>query len=250
MSTAGGEGQGFRPGPVQALLCDADGNLFPSEEPAFDASTEVLNELFAEMGIDLVLDGQELRRRASGRTFRSIAVELLEGRGAKVEEPELERWVARETAHVTSHLGAVLEPDPRVIDPLEELARRFELAVVSSSALSRLEACFRASALDELFPAEKRFSAEDSLANPKSKPHPDVYLHAAGVLGIEPEAGLAVEDAVAGVQSAVGAGCPTVGNVSFVPAGEREERVAQLRHHGAITVVESWDELRTLLEVS
>lgn len=29
----------FDPAPITTLLCDADDNLFPSEGPAFDAST-------------------------------------------------------------------------------------------------------------------------------------------------------------------------------------------------------------------
>ena len=36
---------------VEVLLCDADGNLFPSEEPAFVASAAVTNRLLAESGI-------------------------------------------------------------------------------------------------------------------------------------------------------------------------------------------------------
>ena len=36
---------------VTHLLCDADGNLFPSEEPAFDASVEVTNAFLASLGI-------------------------------------------------------------------------------------------------------------------------------------------------------------------------------------------------------
>jgi hypothetical protein len=35
----------FDAGAVTTVLCDADGNLFPSEEPAFDASVEVREPL-------------------------------------------------------------------------------------------------------------------------------------------------------------------------------------------------------------
>jgi hypothetical protein len=56
-----------------------------------------------------------------------------------------------------------------------------------------------------------------------------------------------VEDAVAGVRSAVAAGFPTVGNLQFVPAGERQERIAALRRAGAAAVVPSWSHLAALL---
>ena len=35
---------------LAALLCDADGNLFPSEEPAFVASAGVTNRYLAALG--------------------------------------------------------------------------------------------------------------------------------------------------------------------------------------------------------
>ena len=58
------------------LLCDADGCLFPSEEPAFEASTDVTNRLLAELGIDRRFDAEELKRYAVGKNFRATALEL------------------------------------------------------------------------------------------------------------------------------------------------------------------------------
>ena len=37
---------------VRTLLCDADGCLFPSEEPAFVASAKVTNDLLADLGVE------------------------------------------------------------------------------------------------------------------------------------------------------------------------------------------------------
>ena len=50
-----------------------------------------------------------------------------------------------------------------------------------------------------------------------------------------------------GARSAVGAGCPTVGNLVFVPPAERAERAEDLREAGVLAVVSSWTELATLL---
>jgi beta-phosphoglucomutase-like phosphatase (HAD superfamily) len=74
-----------------------------------------------------------------------------------------------------------------------------------------------------------------------------VYLHACAQLGIAPAAGLAVEDAVAGVRSAVAAGCPVIGNLLFVQPAEREQRAADLLAAGALLVVGSWQEIAELL---
>jgi HAD superfamily hydrolase (TIGR01509 family) len=234
--------------PVQALLCDADGCLFPSEEPAFDASAEVTNRFLAEVGASARFTAEELRLATTGQNFRTTAKALATAEGKAIEPEELERWVEAERRDVTAHLGKVLRPDPRVVEPLERLSRRHLLAVVTSSAASRVEACLRASGLDHLFPATQRFSAESSLPTPASKPDPAVYLHALERLGLAPRRTLAIEDSVPGAQAAVAAGCPTLGNVMFVPADERVDRIAALEAAGVIEVISSWEELELLLE--
>jgi beta-phosphoglucomutase-like phosphatase (HAD superfamily) len=233
--------------PVEALLCDADGNLFPSEEPAFVASTEVTNRLLERLAVDIRFTPEELRLRALGRNFRATALEIAAEHGLTLQAEDLEPWVVEEKAEVTAYLGAVLEPDRGVLDPLTRLARRFSVAAVSSSALSRLDACFRATGLEGLFPAEVRFSAEDSLRRATTKPDPAVYLHALAQLELAPDRALAVEDSVPGVQSAVGAGIETVGNLVFAPPGERSARELELREAGAAAVVTSWSELERML---
>ena len=92
-----------------------------------------------------------------------------------------------------------------------------------------------------------RFSAEDSLPVPTSKPDPAVYVHAGRVLGVEGSHGLAVEDSVPGVTSAVAAGYYAVGNVMFVPADERQDRTRELLDAGAVAVTDSWRALADFL---
>ena len=252
------------------LLCDADGCLFPSEEPAFAASAGVTNALLAELGIGRRFTAEELRAVAVGKNFRATAIELALRFGVPLEASlagpspaaraardgdapvltadELERWVALERREVSAHLRRVLGPDPGVREPLAELARRFRLAVVSSSALARLDACFEATGLAELFPPRVRFSAEDSLRVPTSKPDPAIYALAGERLGVGGAQALAIEDSVTGARSALAAGFPTIANVVFVPLEERAERIAALREVGVATVVSSWQQLVALLD--
>ncbi len=228
----------------RVLLCDADGNLFPSEEPAFEASAEVTNRFLASVGVARRYTPEELLALSTGLNFRTTAVALAAEHGAPVPDgPTLDRWVAQEKVVVSEHLGRTLRPDPAVLDPLTRLAERCTLAAVSSSALSRLDVCFRATGVAELLPPERRYSAEDSLPTPTSKPDPAVYLLAVAELGVDPQECLAVEDSLPGVQSAVAAGCPTVGNTAFVPGDQRTARAAQLLDAGAIAVVDSWAQL-------
>jgi HAD superfamily hydrolase (TIGR01509 family) len=262
----------FDPAPITTLLLDADDNLFGSERPAFDASTEVTNRFLARFGVSAPLSSEELRKRAVGKNFRTTALDLAvqcevpldqtltQGRpaaliassgdlasGTALSADELEKWVLQERERVTAHLAVTLTPDPQVLEPLHDLAMHYALAAVSSSATKRLLACFAATGLDSLISAAVTFSAEDSLPVPTSKPDPAVYLHAGQALGVEAHQGLAVEDSVAGVSSAVAAGYATVGNLMFLQPDERDCRRAELVDAGAVAITDSWRALADVL---
>ncbi len=260
------------PSRVRAVLCDADGNLFPSEEPAFVASTEVTNRFLEQLGVARRYTAEELRLATTGLNFRSTAVTLALAGGAAVDpelvppgagdagaggltapdgrrltSAELEEWVAEEKQAVIAHLRTVLRPDPGVLGPLTRIAASYDVAAVSSSADARIAACFEVTGLAGFFPAPRRFSAEDSLPRPTSKPDPAIYRHALVELGLDASGAVAVEDSVPGATSAVAAGVPTVGNLQFVPPGERVERRGLLEAAGAVAVVDDWDGVLDLL---
>jgi beta-phosphoglucomutase-like phosphatase (HAD superfamily) len=228
---------------TRVLLCDADGCLFPSEEPAFVASAEVTNRLLAELGIARRFAPAELQAFAVGKNFRATATELAAAHDAELDPAALEGWVEEERRAVIAHLAEVLRPDPAVLEPVTRLAERFELAVVSSSALERLDACFEATGLAHLFPAETRYSAEDSLPVPTSKPDPAIYTFAGGRLGAGRDEALAIEDSVTGARAAVAAGYATIGNVQFVPPAQRTERESALRQAGVVAVAGTWAQI-------
>ena len=232
---------------VTTLLCDADGNLFPSEEPAFAASTTVTNQFLERVGSPDRWDPDGLRQAALGRNFRALAGDLLAERALAMPDDEMESWVRREQEVVTQRLRDELEVDDRVRAPLARLAERWGLALVSSSALARLDVCLAATRLTHLFPAAVRYSAQDSLPSPTSKPDPAVYTAALAGLGLRAEEALAVEDAVSGVRSAVGAGIAVVGNLVFVPHDERAAQERALLEAGAVAVVPDWAALEALL---
>lgn len=265
----------FDPAPITTLLCDADDNLFPSEKPAFAASVGVINRFLARFDVPAPFTAEQLRKQAVGKNFRSTALDLAVlsevpiEQGLAVGRPEavvaterdvaagralcadeLEQWVRQEREQVTAHLAATLKPDPQVVAPLQALASRYALAAVSSSATKRLDACFVATDLDPVIPAALRFSAEDSLPVPTSKPDPAVYLHTGEVMDVEAHEGLAIEDSVAGVTSAVAAGYLTVGNLMFVSEDERACRSAELIDAGAVAITASWQALADVLMLS
>jgi len=245
------------------LLLDADGNLFPSEEPAFEASVDVTNRFLASLGVETRYTAEQLLSETTGKNFRSTARDLAAANGVPMEpvpgagalapddapgdvlvsQHVLDDWVAEEKEVVGAYLGQVLQADPAVLGPLRRLATHYRFAVVSSSALSRLDSCFRATGMADLFPVPLRFSAEDSLPAPASKPDPAVYRCAIEHLDVRPDQAVAIEDSVPGVQSAVAAGIPTIGNLTFVPPAGRPTRRTELLAAGATRIVESWEEL-------
>lgn len=239
---------------VSTLLCDADGTLFPSEEPAFAASVGVTNSCLERWGATERFTAEQLRLAANGKSFRLTLTDLARAHGLPVQSPgfvrDLEAWVAEENEIVTQHLAEVLTPEESVRGPLLDLQRSFGLALVSSSALTRIDASLKSTGLTTLFPVDRRFSAQDSLPVPTSKPDPAVYQLAVRRLGLAPGTALAVEDAVPGAQSAVAAGLYTVGMLCFVPEAERAQRVLDLQRAGVHALVGSWTELADLLHRS
>jgi beta-phosphoglucomutase-like phosphatase (HAD superfamily) len=249
---------------LRVLLLDADGCLFPSEGPAFVASADVTNRFLATLGVRTAYTAEYLLATTTGKNFRTTALDLARSHGVAMDaslrpgagrpgDDEagtpvltaaiLDDWVAEEKKVVSEHLGRVLRPDPEVLGPLHRLAGRYRLAAVSSSALSRLDECFGATGLTDLIPAGHRYSAEDSLPRPTSKPDPAIYQHAAEKLGVTADRALAVEDSLPGAQSAVAAGVATVGNLTFVPGQDRDARRQGLLEAGAGMIITSWHQL-------
>ena len=236
-------------GHIRVLWCDADGNLFPSEEPAYEASAEVTNDFLAAVGVSARYSAEELRLGYTGKNFRTTAPLLCRDHGVTVSPETLDKWVGREAEVVTAHLGRTLGPDPSVVEPLETLARDHALALVSSSASARLDVCLAGTGLDHLFPPSRRFSAEDSLPVPSGKPDPAIYRYAGERMRCAGEHGIAIEDSVVGVQAALGAGFATLGNVQFVPAAEQSTRTEALLDAGAFQVVASWSEVAAAVDL-
>ena len=236
---------------VECLLCDADGTLFASEEPAYDASVGVTNRCLERLGIDRRFTATELRLNGTGKNFRSTITELAELHGVAVERDEfraaVDRWVAEENEAVTNHLAEVLSPNTEVSTSLARLSQQYQLAVVSSSALSRVNVCLERTDISTFFAPQRRFSAQDSLPVATSKPDPAIYRFAGQELQVGPGQAVAIEDAVAGAESAVRAGFPTIGIVCFVPLPERAQRIRDLTEVGVMDVVTSWSALERLL---
>ncbi|MBT2384392.1 HAD family phosphatase [Streptomyces sp. ISL-11] len=89
--------------------------------------------------------------------------------------------------------------------------------VASSGSHERIRVGHRRTGLDEWFEEEWIFSSEDV---GRGKPAPDLFLHAARTMGVEPARCVVVEDSPRGVQAAVAAGMDVYGYTAMTP-GDR-----------------------------
>ncbi len=221
-----------------------------SEELAFQACAELANELLQKHGIATRYTGPQLLVDFVGQNFRGMLTSLTQKYDFALSDEELDEYVGRELQQVIAALERDAQPCEGVNEQLEELARegRYGLAVVSSSALSRVQAALAKVGQAQYFAPAHVFSAASSLPTPTSKPDPAVYLHALAALGKQARECVAVEDSKSGTLSAVRAGIPVIGYVGSYEGAEMQAQMRkELEATGAQVVMFHWSEFRDCL---
>ncbi|MEU6418036.1 HAD family hydrolase [Streptomyces spiralis] len=119
-------------------------------------------------------------------------------------------------ARVFAAFERELKPVAGVTGVLEKLtADGVPYCVASSGSHERIRVGHRTTGLDRWFEEERVFSSQDV---GRGKPAPDLFLYAAGRMGVEPERCLVVEDSPLGVEAAVAAGMDVFGFTGMTPA--------------------------------
>jgi len=164
----------------------------------------------------VLIDSENLWQQAEQDLFREVGAILsddllVQTRGLRSREM-VDHWCRR--FNVTSETpGALIERyDQRMIEelrtrvPLMEGAveairffrdRGLPLGLASCSSMDQIEAAMERHELTSYF--SLMVSASDGMPG---KPHPEIYLHSATQLGVEPTECLAIEDSFFGVISA------------------------------------------------
>ncbi|QKX61114.1 uncharacterized protein TRUGW13939_08261 [Talaromyces rugulosus] len=236
---------------VTQLLFDCDNTLVLSEELAFEACADIANEILAKRDITDRYTGEQLIQDFVGQNFRGMMVSLQGKYGFEMPKDEIERYVKEEENQVIAKLEAKATPCIGATEELERLQRsgKYDMAVVSSSALRRVRASIKKVGQDKYFKADHVFSAATSLPQPTSKPDPAIYLHALDVLNKKAEECVAIEDSRSGALSAIRAGIPVIAYVgSYHGDDKRGEMAAKLTELGAQVVMKDWAEFDTCLK--
>ncbi len=183
---------------IKAVLWDMDGTLVDSEGIAVDALALAMTEAGCTPPPDLM-------RRVVGRSADEIYRYVTREHGLRADPLE---WERRKHFHYFRAAEAL-----RGFDDAVKTWRRLEAggigqAVVSNSDRTIVDVNLRAAGL--VRPGLVTVARNDVR---QGKPHPEGYLRAAYLLGVEPHQCLVVEDSVSGAAAGRAAGMETV----FVP---------------------------------
>jgi HAD superfamily hydrolase (TIGR01509 family) len=217
-------------GDLQLVIFDCDGVLVDSEV----ISNEVLARALTEQGLPTTLT-------QARRDYQGLLLEEIDSRAqAKLGRPLAKDWLERYERDRATAFRRKLQAVPGAAGAVKRIrAAGVPVCVASQGKLEKTRLSLRLTQLDALFPDEALFSAH-SVA--RGKPHPDLFLHAATTMGVEPSRCAVVEDTPSGVTAAVAAGMRALGY-----AADSDE--AALRQAGAETLL-ALDELPAVLGLS
>lgn len=117
-----------------------------------------------------------------------------------------------------------------------------ERCVASSSSLERIHHSLEITGLAPFF-GEAIFSS--SMVK-RGKPAPDIFLHAAAKMGVDPSRCVVIEDSPLGVEGAVAANMTAIG---YIGGGHTYDGHAEkLLSRGAVAACPDWDAVRRELE--
>lgn len=182
----------------QAVIFDCDGVLVDSE--GIVNRTE--STYFTKLGF--AISPQETLARFKGRTVAQVAAAVEAAcNGALPDDWQFE-WGVRVARDLVRELKAVEGIEDVINDALRS---GYKICVASQSPPSRVALSLQLTGLDRYF-ADRVYTAS---MVPRPKPAPDLFLHAARQLGVEPAHCVVIEDSPSGVIAARAAGMTVYG---------------------------------------
>jgi HAD superfamily hydrolase (TIGR01509 family) len=183
----------------QLVIFDCDGVLVDSET----ISNDVLARMLSAEGLATTL--AQARRDYQGLLLGDV----LERAQAKLGHPLPDDWLSRYEHERTDAFELELEPVRGAPAVLERLAREgLARCVASQGKLAKTRLSLELTGLRRFFEDGALFSAEEVL---RGKPYPDLFLHAASVMGADPDRCVVIEDTPSGVTAASCAGMRVLG---------------------------------------
>lgn len=183
---------------IRGFIFDLDGVLTDTAEYHYRAWKRLADEI----GIPFSRQENEALR---GIPRRESLLLLLKGR--VYPEEQLQEWMERKNNYYLEFIRQMTPADvlPGARELLEELrAAGLKTAVGSASKNAR-------EVIERLGIAPLLDAISDGYSVTRQKPAPDLFLHAAGQLGLLPSECVVVEDAAAGIEAALAGSFWTIG---------------------------------------
>jgi len=173
----------------RALIFDMDGTLVHN----MPTHNQAWQDTLAEAGVQI--DLEEFNRTTTGKKTPEILRLML---GAQLSEDDTTYWAERKEALYRQRYSCCREPLPGLLQLLEQVAALgLPMAVATASPPDNIPFI-----LDEL-DLRRYFKAVVGGADIQhGKPHPEIFLKSAQILGGEPEFCLVFEDALGGIEAA------------------------------------------------
>lgn len=213
------------------VIFDCDGVLVDSEIIAARVEAELLTDAGFE------ISAEELAETYAGLTFKDVLI--------RVEEISRIPFQISMIDRADELVDRRLRAEVRAIEGVHEAVAAVPVpfCICSNSRTERIEFMLERVRLLPLF-AGRIFSALETPTG-KTKPSPDVFLHAAETLGADPARCFVIEDSVHGVAGARAAGMRVIG---FTGASHSYPGHADaLTEAGAETVIRRWPELKSVI---
>lgn len=183
---------------TELVIFDCDGVLVDSESIVCRILAEEMNKLGMET------TAEELDEQFSGRPAKDCLLEIETRYGG----PLPDEYFGNTERRIREAFHNELQPVAGIEDLLDHLLQiNLRSCVASSGSHDKMRLTLNRTGLYEYFDG-RIYSADDVS---RGKPHPDLFLHAAQSMGVEPQHCLVVEDSIAGVKAAVAAGMTVVG---------------------------------------
>ena len=173
---------------IECVIFDLDGTLVDSEG--------LCNQAFLDLLPDLKMSLDELVDRYRGQKLAPILADLEKQIHRKIPAGFEEAYRLK----VAELFDSELRPMPGASEMLGKLGR--PTCIASSGPLEKIHKALSVSSLTEFF-GENVFSSYEI---DSWKPDPGLFLHAAEMMGFDPENCAVVEDSLPGIQAAGRAG--------------------------------------------